>query len=193
MAKEYFTVQDVPKEIYWKMLGKSIPIECKDKVDIKDFQYLKIFHLGFDNKVHIGEMIVNKKISCEVLEIFKKLYEINYKIEKMKLIDEYNADDELSMADNNTSCFCYRKIVGKNKLSYHAMGTAIDINPLYNPCVQENNISPANAVIYADRKVENEYKISKNDVLYNLFTSFGWNWGGELPDKIDYQHFYKIL
>lgn len=57
-----------------------------------------------------GEMIVNSKLADEVLEIFKAAYEIEYPIEKIKLIDEYDANDELSMSDNNTSCFCYRFI-----------------------------------------------------------------------------------
>ena len=65
-------------------------------------------------------MIVNSKIADEVLEIFKELYDIEYQIEKIKLIDEYNADDELSMSDNNTSCFCYRVVAGTSTLSNHA-------------------------------------------------------------------------
>lgn len=58
-----------------------------------------------------GEMIVNSKLANEVLEIFEEAYMLKYPIEKIKLIDEYNADDELSMSDNNTSCFCYRVIM----------------------------------------------------------------------------------
>lgn len=57
-----------------------------------------------------GEMIVNSKLANDVLEIFKEAYEIEYPIEKIQLIDEYDANDELSMSDNNTSCFCYRVI-----------------------------------------------------------------------------------
>jgi len=103
------------------MLGKSIPLEYKDVIDINKLSYLQISYYGFDEQSHIGEMIVNSKIANDVIEIFKKLYEEKYPIEKMKLIDEYNANDELSMSDNNTSCFCYRTISGTQKLSNHSM------------------------------------------------------------------------
>lgn len=115
-----FSVQEIPNEIYEKMLGKSIPIKYKDSININSLSYLQISYFGFDNKPHAGEMIVNSKIADEVLQIFKELYEIKYPIEKIKLIDEYDADDELSMSDNNTSSFCYRAISKTGKLSNHA-------------------------------------------------------------------------
>lgn len=120
MSNPIFTSQSIPKHIYDKMLGNSIPLEYLDKIDITSLSYLQVSYIGFDNKTYIGELIVNSKLSNEVLEIFKELYDIKYPIEKIKLIDEYNANDELSMADNNTSCFCYRTIAGKNVISNHS-------------------------------------------------------------------------
>ena len=102
------------------MIGKSIPKEYVNKVSKSSLSYLKLSYIGFDGNSHIGEMIVNSKVSNQVLEIFKKLYEIKYPIEKIKLIDEYNADDEFSMSDNNTSCFCYRVVSGTSRLSNHS-------------------------------------------------------------------------
>lgn len=64
-----------------------------------------------------GEMIVNSKLENDVLEIFKEAYEVGYPVEKIKLIDEYDANDELSMSDNNTSCFCYR-VISRNFYSF---------------------------------------------------------------------------
>lgn len=116
-----FSIQNIPDYIYKKMLGKSIPLEYKEVIDINKLSYLQISYYGFDEQSHNGEMIVNSKIANDVIEIFKELYEKKYPIEKMKLIDEYNANDELSMSDNNTSCFCYRTISGTQKLSNHSM------------------------------------------------------------------------
>lgn len=115
-----FTCQEIPNNIYENMLGKSIPSNCKDIVEISSLSYLQISYWGFDNNSYIGEMVVNANIATEVLDIFKELYEIKYPIEKIKLIDEYNANDELSMSNNNTSCFCYRAVSGSNSLSNHA-------------------------------------------------------------------------
>ena len=105
-----FSSQEIPDYIYEKMLGNSIPFKHKSKVNINSLSFLQISYYGFDGKSHVGEMIVNLKLADEVLEIFKEAYEIKYPIEKISLIDEYNANDELSMSNNNTSCFCYRTI-----------------------------------------------------------------------------------
>lgn len=120
MDKAVFTSQQVPNDIYQNMLGKSIPLECKNLVDIKSLSYLQVTYFGFDEKFHVGEIIVNSNLSDDVLDIFKELYEIRYPIEKINLIDEYYANDELSMTDNNTSCFCYRPISGTHKISNHS-------------------------------------------------------------------------
>lgn len=116
-----FTSQKIPNEIYEKMLGNSIPTQHKSKVNLDTLSYLQISYFGFDGKTHIGEMIVNSKLANEVLGIFEELYAIQYPIEKIKLIDEYGANDELSMSDNNTSCFCYRVISGTSSMSNHSI------------------------------------------------------------------------
>lgn len=190
---ETFISKEITKEIYNNMLGKSIPIKYKDNVNIKELSYLKVLHYGFDSKVHIGRIIVNRKVEKEVLEIFKNLYEIKYPIEKIKLIDEYDANDELSMENNNTSCFCFRTIAETNILSKHSQGLAIDINPLYNPYITKEKISPSNGKKYANRTIYNKYQINKNDIIYNLFKNYEWNWGGDWEDRKDYQHFEKNL
>ena len=45
-------------------------------------------------------MICNVYIAAALIDIFKKLYEQNCPIEKIRLVDEYNADDKMSMRDN---------------------------------------------------------------------------------------------
>lgn len=56
-------------------------------------------------------------------------------------------------------------------------GTAIDINPLYNPYVTAKQISPASAKPYATRN-NHKYQIDKNDALYKIFINhrlvLGW-------------------
>ena len=97
------------------------------------------------------------------------------------------------MSDNNTSCFCFRTISNTSSLSNHSLGCAIDINPLYNPYVTKKSISPVSGTIYANRNSNLKYQIQKNDIIYNLFTSKGWSWGGDWSNPIDYQHFEKNI
>lgn len=70
-------------------------------------------------------------------------------------------------------------------------GTAIDINPLYNPYVVNGDISPSAGKIYANRDLNNRYQININDDLYKIFIKHGWSWGGSWSNKKDYQHFEK--
>lgn len=115
-----FTSGEIPDSIYETMLGNSIPLAYESQVDRSSLSYLQLSHFDFEGKIQVGEMIVNRKLGSEVLAIFQQLYEIQYPIEKIRLIDAYHADDEQSMADNNTSCFCYRVVAGTSYLSNHA-------------------------------------------------------------------------
>ena len=165
-----------------------------DTVGVNDLSYLRMLYYGSDGNTYVGEMIVNWKIADKVLEIFQKLYENQYPIEKMMLIDTYYAEDEASMSDNNTSAFNYRPIAGSKKLSKHSYGLAIDLNPKYNPYVKRNSdgttiCQPENGRSYIDRRLDFAYKIDENDLAYQLFTEAGFTWGGHWNSLKDYQHF----
>ena len=159
--KEQFYISEIPDDIFEKMQGKSYKADCT--LPRENLRYIHVLHVGFDNQVHEGELVVNKDIADDVLEIFKELYESGYQIEKVRLIDEYDADDEASMSDNNSSAFNFRFISHTTKISKHGMGMAVDINTLYNPYVKtvdgELSIEPANAADYVDRSRDFSHKI----------------------------------
>ena len=191
MDNKEFYIKPIPDDIFEKMQGKSYKENCT--VPREELRYLHILHVGFDNNTHEGELIVNKRIAEDVLDIFKELYKAGYQIEKVRLIDDYNAQDELSMRDNNSSAFNFRYISYSTTLSKHAMGLAVDINTLYNPYIKQVdgrlNIEPANAVNYVDRNRQFPHKIDHDDLCYKLFTKYGFEWGGDWEDSKDYQHF----
>ena len=140
-------------------------------------------------------MVCNKAIAYDLIDIFEELYEKSYPIEKMALVDEYGADDETSMRDNNSSCFNFRFISGTEEISMHGKGLAVDINPLYNPFVVEDEdglyIEPDTAWDYVDRDESFDYKIEEDDLLVTLFKQHGFDWGGDWTYENDYQHFEK--
>ena len=136
MNNNDFYISEIPDDIFEKMQGKSYKENCT--VPREELRYIHILHIGFDSKTHEGEVIVNKRIADAVLDIFAELYKAEYRIEKVRLIDEYNAEDELSMRDNNSSAFNFRYISYTTKLSKHALGMAVDINTLYNPYIKEH-------------------------------------------------------
>lgn len=195
IVKIAFYYEKITKDLKLRMKGKSYKKDCT--VPYEDLRYVRVLYYGFDNKTHIGELVVNRQIAKDVTAIFKDLYLSEYPIEKMVLIDDYDADDEASMADNNTSSFNFRRMTGSKNLSKHALGLAIDINPLYNPYVKINDsgtiVTPEKAYEYQDRKLDNPYYITKNDVCYKAFIKRGFTWGGSWKSIKDYQHFEKSL
>ena len=189
-----FSQQAIPDAVFERMQGKSFPVGCE--INRSDLRYLRIKHYDLQGHVHEGELVCNKRIAGDLIDIFKELYRQKYPIERMRLIDDYDADDEKSMQANNTSCFCYRRVEGYNKLSNHSMGMAVDINPLYNPLYKRYSngkelVQPSTAKKYCNRNINFNYKIVKGDLLYRLFINHGFEWGGNWRSKKDYQHFEK--
>ncbi len=157
---------------------------------------LQVQHLGFDGQTHQGVIICNQTITADLRDIFAELYRQHYPIGRIRPISDYDDEDERSMRDNNTSCYCYRQVKGSSKLSKHARGLAVDINPLYNPCVRRQKdgtllIQPATGKPYVDRSRQFKYKITSRDLCYRLFTQHGFRWGGHWKTLKDYQHFEK--
>lgn len=189
-----FYAEEISDEVFARMQGKSYKEDCT--VPREELRYVRVLHYGFDGETHVGELVVNRKIADKAVEIFRQLYNISYPIKKMKLIDDYDANDESSMADNNCSAFNYRTISFTNRLSNHAKGMAIDINPRYNPYIKmvngALNCEPANGWDYVDRDKEFDYKIDHDDPCFQIFTQYGFSWGGDWTDRKDYQHFEML-
>ncbi len=186
-----FYMSEITDGLFSRMYGKSYKENCN--VPREELIYLHILHKDLDGNTKQGEIVVNKLISDDVLDIFKELYKANYPIEKVRLIDEYNADDESSMRDNNSSSFNFRFISHTTTISKHGRGLAVDINPLYNPYIKEVNgqrsLEPSTAEPYVDRTADFPYKIDHNDLCYKLFMEHGFEWGGDWENAKDYQHF----
>lgn len=155
---------------------------------------LTVKHIDGNGVTHEGTIICNKTIANDLRDIFAELYSAKYPIERIRPISEYGNDDERSMQANNTSCYCYRQISGSKRLSKHAQGIAIDINPLYNPCVTRKKdgtliVEPSTGKPYINRNAKFPYKIKRGDLCYRLFIQHGFRWGGDWKSKKDYQHF----
>ena len=189
-----FAIDTLSDVVFARMQGHSFPKQCS--VNRSDLRYLKVKHFDAQGKEHQGELVCNKRIATDLIDIFRQLHQAHYPIERIELIDNYGADDERSMTANNTSCFCFRKVAGSKRLSKHSLGMAIDINPLQNPCVKKRqdgsmSVQPAAGRKYANRKQATPYKIEKGDLCYRLFKAHGFSWGGDWRSKKDYQHFEK--
>ncbi|HFU77057.1 MAG TPA: M15 family peptidase [Epsilonproteobacteria bacterium] len=182
--------QEMIKKNSWH---KGCPIE------LNELSYVKVKYYNFDSQESTGALIVNNKIADITCKIFQELYNIKYPIEKIHPVSYYNANDELSMKNNNTSAFNCRLMTGSSsKWSNHSYGLAIDINPLINPYLSKHgNVSPKNAKRFVLRKhtsnnVFDKAKLVKGDTTIKVFKHYGFIWGGDWKSIKDFQHFeYK--
>lgn len=156
---------------------------------IKQLCLLDVEYYSTDDKLHRGQIVINKAVRDDIEAIFKMIKEHRFIIAKAIPIVKYKWSDDASMADNNTSAFCYRNIAGKQRLSNHSFGRAIDINPFWNP------------VVYPDGKVSpkgGKYKpgsvgtLEEGSVIVNEFKKRGWRWGRTFSSYADNHHFDKI-
>ena len=172
-------------------LGASWRPGCP--VDPRQLRRVEVTYLGFDGHTHRGALIVNQELAADVVAIFEQLLRLRYPIAKIRTVDNYpNADDELSMEDNNTSAFNCRDIPGTGRWSLHATGRAIDLNPLLNPEVDKSGaFQPKNAAPYVDRNRTDPGLLHAGDAAVRVFTDRDWRWGGNWRDPLDYQHFER--
>ena len=200
---QYFKAYPITEgdQVYNRIIGRSyVP---NDDIALSDLRYLKLLHRNYDSQPQVGELIVNVKITEDILYIFKELYLQNYQVFSMHLVDDYwvgdgEKSDTASIEVDNTSAFSYRFITGSDsQLSNHAYGCAIDLNPMENPYVKvygdgSKSTYHENAQGYVyNRTSETPHVIDENDLAYKLFAERGFSWGGHWKNPIDYQHFEK--
>jgi peptidoglycan LD-endopeptidase CwlK len=164
--------------------GKEIPPTIIDSLSLIEVEYF-----GFDSLFHTGQLVVHSRFGGDVQEIFKQVAKIKFPIEKIRPVVLYKWSDSLSMADNNTSCFNYREVAFARRLSLHAYGRAIDINPRQNPYF--NPITKKNEPENAEYKPKAPGTVTYNSKVLKIFLDHGWHWGGHWPKNKDYQHFYR--
>ena len=162
-------------------------------VPLRDLRYLRMTHRDLEGRARTGEMVVHRRWADEVTSVFGRLYDAGWPIARMRLVDDYGADDDASMAANNTSGFNCRRVAGQRAWSQHAYGAAIDLNPAQNPYVRPGSVQPPAGRRFAgvDRgrsAVVAPGVIRGGDLVVAAFARIGWQWGGYWASSKDYQH-----
>lgn len=147
-----------------------------------------VLHWGDDGGVREGRLIVAADRAEAVAAIFGDLYAARFPMTSIIPVDAFGADDQRSMRANNTSGYNCRTVAGSTKLSNHALGLAIDVNPLVNPYVRGRTVDPPEGAPWADRSAQHPGMIRSGDAVVNAFAARGWKWGGYWSSP-DYQHF----
>ena len=108
-----FSVTTIDDTTFARMKGKTYKDNCT--VPLSELRHVKVLYKNKAKQTLKGEIVCNKHIADDVAEIFYELYKANYPIERIRLMDDYNADDETAMRDNNTSSFNFRFISHSTK------------------------------------------------------------------------------
>jgi hypothetical protein len=156
---------------------------------LEDLRLLSVTYWGFDDRAHQGELVVHADHADGIVSVMGKLYDAQFPIERMELVDAFEGDDDASMAANNTSAFNCREVSQRPGVcSQHAFGTAIDVNPVQNPYILRNGtVLPPGAI--SDRAAAVPGLIGPDGVAVRAFADIGWAWGGNWTGVLDYQHF----
>ena len=156
---------------------------------IEQLVLVDVEYYSFDNKLHRGQLVINSKVKDDIVIIFELIKKEKFPVEKCIPIVKYNWSDDISIDNNNTSAFCYRKIAGTNRMSNHAFGMAIDINPMQNPYVFSNGKTKRN----------NKYNpkiigtLTADSPITKKIIELGWTWGGNYKKIKDWHHFSKSI
>jgi poly-gamma-glutamate synthesis protein (capsule biosynthesis protein) len=153
-----------------------------------ELAYLEVDHVTFDGGVARGEIVVATAVAARALAMFRRLWQIGFPIRRLALIDEFAADDNASMAADNSSGFNFRTIAGTNDLSQHALGRAIDLNPVENPWLRSDRVEPDAGRAYLDRTDIRPGMIVRPGPVVAVFDELGWEWGGDWLHASDNHH-----
>ena len=177
----------LPDPVRARMKGSSWRPGCP--VALRDLRLVRMTYRRFDGDVRLGRLVVHEDVARDVLDAFEAMYDAGFRIRRMRLVDAYDADDDRSMAANNTSAFNCRYVSGTTRWSEHSYGGAVDINPVQNPWVRGDAVEPERGAHYRDRGDVRKGMIVEGDVVTRAFDAIGWGWGGRWSSSKDYQHF----
>jgi len=150
--------------------------------------YVVVDHVTFDGGTARGELVVAAALASRAIELFRRLWQLGFPIRQLRLVDDYGGSDDESMAADNSSAFNFRVVAGTDSLSQHALGRAIDINPVENPWRKPERIVPAAGAAFADRHTIRPGMFVRPGPVVAAFDELGWEWGGDWRHASDDHH-----
>ncbi|HEX2154632.1 MAG TPA: M15 family metallopeptidase [Acidimicrobiia bacterium] len=178
------TISEVPSEVAARSTWRE---GCPVALD--ELSYVTVSFVGFDQKPHTGELLVNAGVAEDIVGVFHTLFENGFPIEMVNITRPEDLEAEPTGDGNPTTAFVCRAATGGTGWSEHAYGLAIDINPFHNPYLRGETVLPELAGDYLDRSRRLPGMITEGDVVTQAFDEIGWGWGGRWATLKDWQHF----
>ena len=148
-----------------------------------------VLFYSFEDGVGEGSIVIDRELAGNIKELFEMMFREKFPLQSVIPVSDvrFGWDDERSMRANNTSAFNYRAIAGAGRLSNHARGRAIDINPFLNPEIRGGVVRPNDTTYDPSRPGT----IMADSFIVSFLKERGWTWGGDWTSLKDYQHFEK--
>jgi len=178
----------ISSEIRARMAGKSWREDDARCPRITELAYVRADHVTLDGGIARGELVVAAALARCAVELLRRLYALGFPIRQLRLVDDFGASDDASMAADNSSAFNFRVVAGTDVLSQHALGRAIDINPVENPWRRPDRIIPAEGAAFADRADVRPGMIVRPGPVVAALDEQGWEWGGDWRHAFDDHH-----
>ncbi|MGE0550036.1 MAG: M15 family metallopeptidase [Kofleriaceae bacterium] len=180
-------ITPIPATVRARMEGRSWRGDDPRCPRWDDLAYVRVDHVSFDGLAS-GELVVAAALARRTVELFRRLWQLGFPIRQLRLVDDFDASDEASMAADNSSAFNFRVIAGTNLLSQHGLGRAIDINPVENPWRRPERVAPEAGKAFLDRSDVRPGMIVRPGPVVAAFDDLGWEWGGDWMHAFDDHH-----
>jgi hypothetical protein len=165
-------------------------------VPLSDLRLLTVSIYGFDGRVSDGQLIVNRDVAGPLRSVFRRLFELRFRIRHMRLSEHYGPK-RVSPRDGDVSgSFHCRQAVpspcsggsGTGSWSQHAYGRAVDLNPIENPYFGCGRVHDSRSRPYVRRTPLRRGMVTP--AVVRAFLSIGWGWGGDWRGATkDWMHF----
>jgi D-alanyl-D-alanine carboxypeptidase len=165
-------------------------------VALSQLRVVTVTYWAFDGRAHRGQLVVRDRAAAPLARVFRRLYQLRFRIHHMRLEDAYGARSTRPADGDVTASFECRQAVpspcsggtGTGSWSEHAYGEAVDVNPVENPYVGCGRTRDRSARRYLDRARHRRGMVTP--AVVRAFRSIAWGWGGDWSGSTkDYMHF----
>jgi hypothetical protein len=148
-----------------------------------------VHYYSFAGLLHRGQIVADVDVIADIVSTFEVIRSTRFPIRSViPFVDRSRMTPEgYSASLNNSSAYNFRSVRHGTRLSEHAYGRAVDLNPMLNPLVVGSSVTPANATY----DISCPGTILGTEAFVSHLKSRGWVWGGEWHDRKDYMHFEK--
>jgi D-alanyl-D-alanine carboxypeptidase len=165
-------------------------------VPLSDLRLLTVSIYGFDGRVSNGQLIVNRDVAGPLQSVFRRLYELGFRIRHMRLSDLYGPRRAWPRDGDVSGAFHCRQAVpspcvggrGTGSWSQHAYGRAVDLNPIENPYFGCGRVHDPRSRPFVRRTPLRRGMVTP--AVVRAFRAIGWGWGGDWSRGTkDWMHF----